>query len=113
MKYIERNFYRCRLIRYPFPIDVWFALKDRYFGGAHAGEGRKFRHRRSIRCVRMMALFGDKDNSRFTRIGKEIGRCKHGKWLYMPKRVRLEVDSPANKAHRTGRRLSWRKGGAK
>lgn len=73
----------------------------------------KRRHRRSMCCVRMMALFGDKDNSRFTRIGKEIGRCKHGKWLYMPKRVRLEVDSPDNKAYRTGRRLSWRKGGAK
>lgn len=48
MKYIERSFYCCRLIRYPFPIDDWFALKDRYFGGAHAGEACKRRHRRSI-----------------------------------------------------------------
>lgn len=60
MKYIERNFYCCRLIRYPFPIDVWFAFKDRYFGGAHAGEGRKRRHRRSFICCKLPKAVGNK-----------------------------------------------------
>lgn len=50
----------------------------------------KRRHRRSITYVRMMALIGDNNNYRFTRRAITIGRCKHGKFHYMPKRVRLE-----------------------
>ena len=50
----------------------------------------KHRHRRSMRYINMMLMLGDRDSYKFAREGKPIGRKKHNKWLYMPKRVRLE-----------------------
>lgn len=90
MKYIEREYYSGRWYfgsKSSATMRNWFNVKDMAFRGfKHVAK----RHRRSMRYTDMMALIGDNDNYRFTRIGKEIGRRKHGKWLYMPKRVRLE-----------------------
>lgn len=91
MKYLEREFYRCRLIfRYRFPTSTWFEIKDRYFRGI---KNVTKRHRRSVISRHEVRLFGKHLRPVWTvyaRPAKPIGWKKHGKWLYMPKRVRLE-----------------------
>lgn len=90
MKYFEQEFYQKPFLAYLASChtkDYWLKTKDYWLRGfKHVTK----RHRRSMRYTDMMALIGDNDNYRFTRIGKEIGRRKHGKWLYMPKRIKLE-----------------------
>ena len=90
MKYFEQEFYQKPFLSYFVSnrtVDYWLKTKDYWLRGfKHVTK----RHRRSMRYTDMMKLFGDKDNARFAREAKPIGRFKHGKFLYMPKRVRLE-----------------------
>lgn len=76
-------------------IDNWLKCKDRfwrwvttaYIQGVFGIKIKpKHRHRRSIRYTDTMVLLENTAGYRFTREAKVIGRIKHRKCLYTPKR---------------------------
>lgn len=76
-------------------IDKWLKVKDRFLQFVSSAYDQAFfgikikskhRHRRSIRYTDTMVLLENIDGYRFTREAKVIGRIKHRKCLYTPKR---------------------------
>lgn len=87
---------------YETTIDEWFEYKDYYLIiwksqpaiqkllGINLQPKR--RHRRSIASRHEVRLFGKHLHpiwTVYTRPARPIGRKKHGKWLYMPKRIKV------------------------
>lgn len=76
-------------------INSWFACKDYIYKWdmytCNGGTVKpKHRYRRSVISRHEVRLFGRHLRPTwtvYTRPAKPIGRKKHGKWLYMPKRV--------------------------
>ena len=88
-KQYER-FYKVEHSRAP-TINFWLKLIKAWRYGFQLKFGIvKHRHRRSIASRHEVRLFGKHLRpiwTVYTRPAKPIGRKKHGKWLYMPKRI--------------------------